>query len=317
MVEVGDGVAREFKRGDRVAGCSRAAESIRDDVGVFNEYAVVKADIALHIPDSMSFTDAATLGVAVITTGRCLFDTFSIPYPEISAAGELSAPSAQPQQIFIYGGSSVMGTMTIQWAKLAGLHVLTTSSPANGALVESFGPDFIVDHYSTEAPEQIVAEAAKLESKFGPLRNCVDNISQPQSAIFCCKALNPSATPPSPDAPTEWVPTWVDSDLHYSTLGPFTPPLPGIRTSRTLGFSFLGEEWEQMGTTHPPDMEDFERAKRFAVVAERCLKAGLVKPHPVEVMEGGLEGIPAGIERLRKGDVSGTKLVYVVDAESK
>ncbi|KPI42578.1 Protein TOXD [Cyphellophora attinorum] len=314
VVEVGEDVTRDFKPGERVAGMCRSAEPFRDDVGCFSEYAVVKADLALHIPDSMPFTDAAALGVAVVTTGRCLFDTFNIPYPVVSPEGKLSPPtSTAPQQILIYGGSTSMGTLTTQFAKLAGLHVLTTSSPTNHAMVKSLSnPDFIVDHYSPSAPAELLAESQRLTPTHGPLRMCMDTISSASSAVFCCKVLNPSAMPPGLDTPVEWVPAHVESDLTYSTIGPLTPPLPGIQTKRRIGFSFLGEEWAMLGPVQPANVGDFERSRAFAVVAERCLAGGLVKPHVIEVQEGGLEAIPGGIERYRKGLVSGRKLVYVV-----
>lgn len=65
---------------------------------------------------------------------------------------------------------------------------------------------------------------------------------------------------------------------------------------------------------------DFEFAKRWAGVCERLLGEGRVKAHPVRVEregerekgKGGLEGVLEGLERLRRGEVSGEKLVYLV-----
>jgi len=45
-------------------------------------------------------------------------------------------------------------------------------------------------------------------------------------------------------------------------------------------------------------------AKLAALVAE-----GKLRPSPVEVVAGGLKGIPEGLEKLKKGAVSGAKLV--------
>ena len=313
VIEVGEHVSRSFKAGDRVCGCSRSGESTRDDVGVFNEYAVVKADLALHIPDSMRFTDAAALGVAVITTGRCIFDTFNLPYPDISTEGKLAPPKRPPRQIFIYGGSSCMGTITTQFAKLAGFHVMSTASSANKQLVESYGADLVVDHYSPDSPASIASRAKDNAAKYGPLQFCMDCISEQPSAIFCSKVLNPSAAPPTPETPPEWMPAHVESELKYSTITPLTPPLPGVKTLRTVGYDFLGEEWEFMGAKHPMDLQSFERSKKWMAVAEKLLAAGLFRPHPVDVQEGGLEGIGEGLKKLKAGKASGKKLVYLVD----
>jgi NADPH:quinone reductase-like Zn-dependent oxidoreductase len=105
-----------------------------------------KADIALHIPDNLSFEEAATTGVTILTTGRCFVRTihhgqpcrntdevtlkyqkFGIPPP--------SKPSGNQGQIFVYGGSSAMGTMVIQFAKLCvNLLLMATTVSNHGTL---------------------------------------------------------------------------------------------------------------------------------------------------------------------------------------
>jgi NADPH:quinone reductase-like Zn-dependent oxidoreductase len=66
--EVGSEVTRNFKKGDRVCGCTRP-NPLQPDWGTFAEYIIVVADVQLHIPDAMSFEDAASLGVTVLITG--------------------------------------------------------------------------------------------------------------------------------------------------------------------------------------------------------------------------------------------------------
>jgi NADPH:quinone reductase-like Zn-dependent oxidoreductase len=66
--EVGSEVKRDFKKGDRICGCTRP-NPLQPDWGTFAEYIIVVADVQLHIPDEMSFEDAASLGVTVLTTG--------------------------------------------------------------------------------------------------------------------------------------------------------------------------------------------------------------------------------------------------------
>ena len=107
---------------------------------------MVKADIALHIPDNLSFEEAATTGVTILTTGRCFvriihhdqpcrntdevtlkYQKFGIPPP--------SKPSGNQGQIFVYGGSSAMGTMVIQFAKLCvNLLLMATTVSSHGTL---------------------------------------------------------------------------------------------------------------------------------------------------------------------------------------
>lgn len=65
-----EGVTRGWKKGDRVAGCTRGADASQFENGTSAEVVCVKADMQLRIPASMSWEQAATLGVVVLTVGR-------------------------------------------------------------------------------------------------------------------------------------------------------------------------------------------------------------------------------------------------------
>lgn len=67
-----------------------------------------------------------------------------------------------------------------------------------------------------------------------------------------------------------------------------------------------------MGVTSPASREDFEHARDFAIVAGRLLKYKLVKPHPADVRTGGLEKVEEGLQELKRGEVSGKKIVVVL-----
>ena len=58
----------------------------------------------------MSFEDAATIGVAILSTGQALYMNLNLPLP--------TEPSKTPFPILIYGGSTACGAMAIQFAKL-------------------------------------------------------------------------------------------------------------------------------------------------------------------------------------------------------
>lgn len=44
------------------------------------------------------------------------------------------------------------------------------------------------------------------------------------------------------------------------------------------------------------------------------VKSGAVKPNPVMLWEGGLEGISDGLQYMREGKNSGEKIVYRISA---
>ena len=110
--QVGDAVTRPFKVGDRVWGFVAGANKLQPDNGSFAEYLVANADVSHKIPDHMSFEDAATLGIQVYTTGQGLYQSLELPWPTKPVKPEEKFP------VFVYGGSSAMGSLGIQMAKL-------------------------------------------------------------------------------------------------------------------------------------------------------------------------------------------------------
>lgn len=73
VVEVGPGVSKSLKAGDRIAATTHGANFTHDDDGCFAEYAVAKGDLVVKIPDSLSFEQAATFPLGVATVGQGLY----------------------------------------------------------------------------------------------------------------------------------------------------------------------------------------------------------------------------------------------------
>lgn len=73
VVEVGSDVTKSFKPGDRIAATTHGANFSQAEDGCFAEYAVAKADLVMHIPDSLSFEKAATYPLGTATVGQGLF----------------------------------------------------------------------------------------------------------------------------------------------------------------------------------------------------------------------------------------------------
>lgn len=108
--EVNPNVTGNFKKGDRVAGLVVGSNVLVPDNGAFGEYVAAKAGTLLKIPDSMSFEEAAGLGVGIVTVGQGMYQEMQLPWP--------SDPLKEKKSILIYGGSSGMGAFGIQFAKL-------------------------------------------------------------------------------------------------------------------------------------------------------------------------------------------------------
>lgn len=110
VAEVGTGYTKQWQKGDRICGFAHGGNSLQAEDGTFAEKIVVKADLQMRIPDNMSFEDASTFGVAIATVGQGLYQALHLNFP--------TNPSTSGEPVLIYGGSSAMGTIGIQFAKL-------------------------------------------------------------------------------------------------------------------------------------------------------------------------------------------------------
>jgi hypothetical protein len=89
-------------------------------------------------------------------------------------------------------------------------------------------------------------------------------------------------------------------------------PRKEVKNVFFLGYTIIGEAFEIEGERWDAVPEDFELAKRFMVLGEKLLGAGLIKGHPVRLGQWGLGGVLGGMQELKEGKVSGVKLVYQV-----
>jgi len=99
----------------------------------------------MRIPPNIPFEEAATMGCGLATVGLAMYKHLGLPF--------LAFPPLQTSDfeknrtpILIYGGSTATGTLAIQFAKLSGLEVITTSSPHNFSLLKSLGADYVFDY---------------------------------------------------------------------------------------------------------------------------------------------------------------------------
>jgi NADPH:quinone reductase-like Zn-dependent oxidoreductase len=110
VAETGQGYDTTWKVGDRICGFAHGGNQLQQEDGAFAERIAVKADVQMKVPDKMSFEEAATLGVGVITCGQGLVQQMGLSWP--------TSPSTSGDLLFIYGGSSATGTLGIQFAKM-------------------------------------------------------------------------------------------------------------------------------------------------------------------------------------------------------
>ena len=121
-VETVGAAVTEFAVGDRVFGLRSGANA--------ELVCVREAGALAHIPDRMSFEDAAALSDGTSIAQACL------------RRADLHAG----RSILIYGASGAIGTAAVQLAKARGAHVTAVCAGKNVELVRSLGADEVIDY---------------------------------------------------------------------------------------------------------------------------------------------------------------------------
>ncbi|KAM0288361.1 hypothetical protein ACHAO9_007266 [Fusarium lateritium] len=297
IIEVGSGVTKDFKVGDRIAGVISGQNILRESDGAFANVIMVKGDVQMKIPDNMSDADAATQGIALITMdkgskmfikGVGIYRTLELPLPD--------EPPRESYPIFIYGGSTAMGISAIQFGKLSGATVITTSSPSNAEYVKSLGADHVLDYKSTTLVDDVLRIAN------GPIQYVFDTYPSDVSTAVSAAVLSQSGN-------AKYVALIPGFENEVKKLN------PSVDAQSILAYSALGDPWMYEKKHFDAVPGDFEFQKKFILVAERLFAEGKVKVPRVFLNRGGsgLEGILRGLEETRDGRVSGGKLVYTIE----
>ena len=285
--EIGSEVTKVFKKGDRIAAFTHGGNAVEPEDGAFGEYAACKGDIALHIPESMTFEEAATLPVAVMTCGQGMYQQMGLPWPD--------KPLKEKRSLLVYGGSTGTGMAAIQYAKLSGFDVISTCSPRNFDLVKSLGATKAYDYKSPTCAEDMRRDTNNR------LFYAFDCISEGSSPKICADALSTEKNPEG-ELPA------------YGTILKVTDfPRKDVKHTYSLGYTVVGETFYfRKGVEWKASKDDFEFAKKWATFNEPLLAEGKIVPHRMSLRDGGIEKVLEGVDDVRKGKVSGEKIVYTI-----
>nr|QPC57091.1 enoyl reductase [Tolypocladium sp. 49Y] len=192
--------------------------------------------------------------------------------------------------VLVYGGSTVCGAMALQLLRRSGLVPVCTCSPRNFALVKSLGAAEAFDYRSPSCGDDIrrytadgLAYALDCITDLGSMRICYAALGRAGGKYM---GLDP--VPLRAHTRRDVKPDYI---LVYTMFGKeVTSPRPFGRPARPKDRVFA-EGWYR-GTQALVDTP------------------GAIRPHPLDRGAHGLHGVIAGLDRMRKGDVSGVKLVY-------
>ncbi|KAI0869515.1 GroES-like protein [Hypoxylon argillaceum] len=281
VVQVGEGVQR-FQSGDRVFGMAFGLNPDDKTAGAFAEYVLAIDDLTCHIPQWMSFEDAATFPTAVATAFCSIYQTFGFPGPE--------EPHEEASHVLVSGGATSSGLMAIQLLKLSGHKPIATCSPSSMERVMSLGAVKTFDYRSPTCAVEI-REYAK-----NSLGYALDCITTSETTSICYEAIGSaggryvSLDPPS-------------TLIKYSRRDVYADWINAL-TVFGLPVRFSGIY------SRAANLEDRKQIRGFMLKVEALVHKGLLKPARVEIRDGGLDLIEKGIEDVRTGRVKGLKLVY-------
>lgn len=155
----------------------------------------------------------------------------------------------------------------------SGFVVVTTASLANFDLVESKGADAVFDYHDPQCAHKIK------EYTKGSLRHALDCVSTEASYNIVAQAMPERSEAPMRVVTLRLADTW---------------PRPDIQATPILAYTTFGEAFTKFGMDIPAMPSHYEFGVMFWKLASELIAARRVVPHPFQLREGGLGGIPRG-----------------------
>ncbi|KAH9481157.1 Dehydrogenase orsE [Psilocybe cubensis] len=269
--ELGEGVIG-FKKGDRVFVQGQFNYS---RFSSFQQYCVAIAATVAKLPDNWSYEQVSALPGVLTCAYVALYNKspfglgFEPPVSEATKGKYAGTP------IVILGGASSVGQIAIQLAKLSGFSpILTTASLKHTEHLKSIGATEVFDR---NLPSSALITAIKKATGSQPVKHVFDTVSSAKTEQDGLDILA--------------------SGGQIILVLPLAVPAPEDKKVTTVS-GFLRD---------PNNVELLESLYRDHITA--WLEQGVIKPNSIEILPRGLAGIPEGLARLQKDQVSGFKLV--------
>ncbi len=228
-------------------------------------YALCPSHTSFHIPESLSFEEAATIPCTAGTAAVGLYTRvggLGLPLPFLPAHDD-------PIPLVIYGASGSVGSFAVQLATKSHIHPLICVAGGSGSTLEPFldrsKGDTIIDY--RKGDESVVKEIKEALDGM-PLRYALDTVAHKNTTKNIAEAMP-----------------------HGGQIARALPPEGGLLNDV--------EQFQlSVGTVHS-DQKDFGFVlyQLFGL----GLKDGWFKPRPYEVVPGGIEGVEEALVSLKKG----------------
>lgn len=293
------------RKGDVVFGPSTDYRDVRK--AAYQEYVVTTDFNVARLPQGVGVERAASVGVAFVAAAVALGVVFGVEFAALAGVGPKTdlltlvkgierdeVPEDTRDEIFdgievverpgkgdwvaVWGASTTTGQIVLQLAKLAGLRVAAVADVAKyGSHLSELGADFLVDKFDTKRAVEILRAVTAGRLRFG-----LDAVGK-ESAGYLQEALQQSGAGPK---------------------------------AHLLGLTGLPKEVKEGVVHHRLPIKIFHEApvvgNTLMTWLEDLLIANALRLPLVEVAEGGLSGINSALDRLRKGEVRGTRIVVQI-----
>ncbi|KAI0029093.1 GroES-like protein [Vararia minispora EC-137] len=282
IADLGEGV-RGWRVGDKILYQSHW----NPDTAAFQEHTLVDAVRIAKIPPNVTCEQACTLPLALATAAIGMYADYAQPPGSRSGGAALTEPWAEGgrgkyagQPTLVIGGSSSVGQLAIQLAKLSGFDpIITTASKHNFDYCRAAGATHCIDYHATAYEQLPAAVAAITDKPLGFVYNAIALSKESQDAAWAILAPN-------------------------GTLAVTAPPLVGKAND-------VAEDGKRVAwmsaSVHVGPHQDM--AKRMYGALTGMIERGDIQPNNVELVHGGLAGIPDALSCLEEGKISGVKLV--------
>jgi len=155
--------AKGFKAGDKVFGMKNPSEGL----ATYAAEVVAPADNAAHIPEGLSYTDAAGVPLCALTAWQALVK---------------KAAMKAGLKVLVIGASGGVGSFAVQIAKALGGQVTGVCSQKNADMVASLGATNVIDYHQ----QDFLKSASRYDIVF-------DTIGR-HDLNKCSPVMNPSGT---------------------------------------------------------------------------------------------------------------------------
>jgi NADPH:quinone reductase-like Zn-dependent oxidoreductase len=154
-----------FKMGDKVYGRVAAERE-----GAAREYATILPSEAAMVPEGLGMIEAASVPMSAHTAWQAVFEKGGLTgergVPHVNEHGDAVLGQAKGKRVLILGAAGGVGLMAVQFALLAGAHVVGTASAKNEGYLRELGISEVVDYTKTSIQEFIAAGNDKFDLVF-------------------------------------------------------------------------------------------------------------------------------------------------------